>query len=149
MPSLPDFRLETYLARWEFAARFHMTASDAESMSLTDLLSLAEPSDREAFEHLWLGYVPTFGGEALSLAAARATMALIARHDVPAHLERIGGAMRDGYNAIAADLGIADRTSCIGAGCRSLVNFTGVAEPLVPREALQCRRDGSLSEGGG
>jgi aspartate/methionine/tyrosine aminotransferase len=65
MPPLPDFRLETYLARWEFAARFHMTASDAESMSLADLLRLAEPGDGEAFEHLWLGYVPTFGGEAL------------------------------------------------------------------------------------
>ena len=70
MPSLPDFRLETYLARWEFAARFHMTASDAESMSLADLLSLAEPNDREAFEHLWLGYVPTFGGEAFRDAVA-------------------------------------------------------------------------------
>ena len=34
MSPLPDFRLETYLARWEFAARFHMTASDAESMAL-------------------------------------------------------------------------------------------------------------------
>jgi aspartate/methionine/tyrosine aminotransferase len=65
MSPLPDFHLETYLARWEFAARFHMTASDAESMPLADLLSLAEPNDREAFEHLWLGYVPTFGGEAL------------------------------------------------------------------------------------
>jgi aspartate/methionine/tyrosine aminotransferase len=70
MPSLPDFRLETYLARWEFAARFHMTASDAESMSLADLLGLAEPGDRQAFEHLWLGYVPTFGGEALRTAVA-------------------------------------------------------------------------------
>ena len=70
MSPLPDFRLETYLARWEFAARFHMTASDAESMSLADLLSLAEPGDRQAFEHLWLGYVPTFGGEALRQAVA-------------------------------------------------------------------------------
>jgi hypothetical protein len=70
MPPLPDFLLETYLARWEFAARFHMTASDAESMSLADLLRLAEPGDREAFEHLWLGYVPTFGGEALRTTVA-------------------------------------------------------------------------------
>src|ERR1700757_2796727 len=70
MPSLPDFLLETYLARWEFAARFHMTASDTESMSLADLLGLAEPGDRQAFEHLWLGYVPTFGGEALRTAVA-------------------------------------------------------------------------------
>jgi aspartate/methionine/tyrosine aminotransferase len=70
MPRPPEFRLETYLARWEFAARFHMTASDAESMSLADLLSLAAPDDREGFERLWLGYVPTFGGEALRRAVA-------------------------------------------------------------------------------
>jgi hypothetical protein len=49
MAALPDFRLEAYLARWEFNARFHMTASDAESISLPDLLTLAEPDDRTAW----------------------------------------------------------------------------------------------------
>jgi aspartate/methionine/tyrosine aminotransferase len=65
MAVLPDFRLEAYLAQWEFAARYHMTASDAESISLAELLKLAEPSDREAFEQLWLGYLPPAGSEAL------------------------------------------------------------------------------------
>jgi len=31
---LPDFRLEAYFSRWEFAARYHLTASDAQTMSL-------------------------------------------------------------------------------------------------------------------
>lgn len=61
MSTLPDFKLEVYLSRWEFAARYHMTASDAESMTLSELLILAEPSDREAFETLWLGYTETYG----------------------------------------------------------------------------------------
>src|SRR5258708_34589573 len=47
-----------------------MTASDAESMSLAELLKLAEPSDREAFEQLWLGYLPPAGSEALRDAIA-------------------------------------------------------------------------------
>ncbi len=61
MPTLPDFRLETHFAKWEFKARFHMTASDAEAMSLRDLLAMASPAEREAFDSMWLGYTETFG----------------------------------------------------------------------------------------
>src|SRR5210317_212325 len=61
MKALPEFRLESHFSRWEFKARYHMTASDAESMSLRDLLAMATPRDREAFENLWLGYTETFG----------------------------------------------------------------------------------------
>lgn len=50
MPSPPDFRLETHFSKWKFKARFHMTASDAQSMSLRELLALATPAEREAFE---------------------------------------------------------------------------------------------------
>lgn len=38
-----------------------MTASDAESMSLRDLLAMATPEEREEFEGMWLGYTETFG----------------------------------------------------------------------------------------
>lgn len=58
---LPDFRLETHFSKWEFKARFHMTASDAQSMSMRDLLAMATPEEREEFEGLWLGYTETFG----------------------------------------------------------------------------------------
>lgn len=61
MTTLPDFRLETHFAKWEFSARYHLTASDAESISLRDLLAMATPEDREAFEGMWLGYTETFG----------------------------------------------------------------------------------------
>ena len=39
MTTLPDFKLETHFSKWEFKARYHMTASDAESISLRDLLA--------------------------------------------------------------------------------------------------------------
>ena len=61
MTTLPDFRLETHFAKWEFSARYHMTASDAESISLRDLLAMATPEEREEFEGMWLGYTETFG----------------------------------------------------------------------------------------
>ncbi len=56
-----DFALETYFSRWEFTARYHMTASDLESLSLPELLAMATPEDREAYETLWLGYTETWG----------------------------------------------------------------------------------------
>ena len=61
MTMLPDFRLETHFSKWEFRARYHMTASDAESMSMRDLLAMATPEEREEFEGLWLGYTETYG----------------------------------------------------------------------------------------
>lgn len=61
MTTLPDFKLETHFAKWEFKARYHMTASDAESISLRELLAMASDEDREAFEGMWLGYTETWG----------------------------------------------------------------------------------------
>ena len=71
MKALPEFKLESHFSRWEFKARYHMTASDAESMSLRDLLEMATPQDREAFENLWLGYTETFGAPDLRAAIAQ------------------------------------------------------------------------------
>lgn len=65
MIQLPDFRLETHFSRWEFQARHHMTASDAETMTMAELLSLAGPEDREAWDRLALGYTQTWGAPSL------------------------------------------------------------------------------------
>ncbi|MFC6443989.1 aminotransferase class I/II-fold pyridoxal phosphate-dependent enzyme [Shinella zoogloeoides] len=65
MTTLPDFRLETHFSRWEFKARHHMTASDAETMTMSALLALAGPEDREAWDRLSLGYTETWGAPAL------------------------------------------------------------------------------------
>jgi len=58
---LPDFRLETYFSRWEFNAQYHMCASDMESMSVHELIDLADEQDRLAWDELRLGYTETFG----------------------------------------------------------------------------------------
>ena len=61
MSLLPDFRLETHFSKWEFKAKYHLTASDAESLPLPDLLAMADDDDRQAYETMWLGYTETFG----------------------------------------------------------------------------------------
>ncbi|MEW1912598.1 pyridoxal phosphate-dependent aminotransferase [Kitasatospora sp. NPDC085895] len=65
MTRLPDFRLETYFSRWEFTARHHLTASDAQTMTMAELLALADADDRRAWEELTLGYTETFGDPGL------------------------------------------------------------------------------------
>ena len=88
-------------------------------------------------------FFTTFGGEALSLAAARATLRELRNRKVPQHLERVGTALRDGINALAAEMG-ADFVRCIGPGCRSLVVFDARAgdpllmKSLVQQELLHC-----------
>jgi aspartate/methionine/tyrosine aminotransferase len=81
MPSLPDFRLETYFSRWEFAARYNLTASDAQTMSVTDLLALADDDGRARWESLHLGYTETYGLPALREAIA-ATYDRLSAEDV-------------------------------------------------------------------
>ena len=56
-----EFALETWFSKWEFSARYHMTASDIESFTLSEILALASPEDREAFDSGWLGYTETWG----------------------------------------------------------------------------------------
>jgi aspartate/methionine/tyrosine aminotransferase len=67
---LPDFRLEVYFARWEFAARHHLTASDAQTLTIGELLALGTDEEREAFDDLGLGYLPTWGTSRLLEAVA-------------------------------------------------------------------------------
>jgi aspartate/methionine/tyrosine aminotransferase len=70
MDRLPDFQLEVFFSRWEFAAKHVLTASDAQSMSLGELLALGTDEDRAGFERITLGYVPTWGGDELRQAIA-------------------------------------------------------------------------------
>jgi aspartate/methionine/tyrosine aminotransferase len=68
--ALPDFRLEMFFARWEFAARFNLTASDAQTLTVSELLALGTDEQREAFDQLALTYTPTWGGLELREAIA-------------------------------------------------------------------------------
>lgn len=66
-----DFALEVYFSKWEFAAKYNMTASDAQTLSVGELLAMGSAEDRAAFEGLGLGYTQTFGAPALRAEIAR------------------------------------------------------------------------------
>lgn len=68
--ALPEFRLETYLGRWEFSARYHMTASDAETLSVRELLALGGDAAIEAFLDTRLSYTEPYGSHDLRTAIA-------------------------------------------------------------------------------
>jgi aspartate/methionine/tyrosine aminotransferase len=72
-----EFSLEAYFSRWSAAARYHLTASDSESLMLAELLALAEPEDRELWESLSLGYTDPQGAAWLreTIAAGYASVA--------------------------------------------------------------------------
>src|SRR5215468_6065182 len=82
-------------------------------------------------------FFTTFGGEALSLAAAKATIRELAARQVPEYLARQGRVLRDGYNDLARELDM-PYTRAIGAECRSLVTFDPKAgDPLEIKSLVQ------------
>ncbi len=58
---IPDFALERYFARWEFAVRHVLCASDVEGWSMAELLELADDETRAMWMDLRLGYTESTG----------------------------------------------------------------------------------------
>ena len=58
---IPDFALERYFARWEFAVDYLLCASDVEGWSMTDLLDLADDETAAMWRDLRLGYTESTG----------------------------------------------------------------------------------------
>jgi len=81
-------------------------------------------------------FYTTFGGEALSLAAAMATIRQLRVRMVPDQLDRVGRAIRDGYDHIAAELGVSAWTRCIGHPSRTMITFDESAGPPLLLKSL-------------
>ncbi|HKV41273.1 MAG TPA: aminotransferase class III-fold pyridoxal phosphate-dependent enzyme [Blastocatellia bacterium] len=82
-------------------------------------------------------FYTTFGGEALSLAAARATISELRDKEVPRHLARIGKRLKDGYNQLCEEWGLY-YTRCLGLDCRTIVTFDADAgDPLLLKSLVQ------------
>ncbi|HEX2982344.1 MAG TPA: aminotransferase class III-fold pyridoxal phosphate-dependent enzyme [Ignavibacteriales bacterium] len=93
-----------------------------------DVMSLF---DKEVF------FFSTFGGEALSLAAAKATITELKEKRVNEYLFKQGKKLREGYNQIAEELGL-DYTKCSGFDCRTIVTFDAKAgNPLEMKSLVQ------------
>ncbi len=108
--TLPPFRLEAFFAQWEFSARYHLTASDGQTVTVGELLEIAG-ADPAGLLGLELGYTPTTGGDALREAVA-ATYAGSARRGsapvAPDDVLAFAGAEEALYLTLAELLGPGD-----------------------------------------
>jgi glutamate-1-semialdehyde 2,1-aminomutase/spore coat polysaccharide biosynthesis protein SpsF len=94
----------------------------------------------------------TYGGEAVSLAAAKATIAEIREKPVIDALWAQGQRLKDGYNTLAAEFGLQSRTSCIGLAPRTVATFRDElgGDSLLLKSLFQqeCIKRGVLFTGG-
>ncbi len=80
----------------------------------------------------------THGGETLSLAAARATLDVVASEPVTAHIWRLGSVLRDGLSELIGRHGLEEWVDCLGSAPWTIV---AVREPdgregLLPAKSL-------------
>ncbi len=82
-------------------------------------------------------FFTTFGGEALSLAAVKATITEMIEKNVILYLWVMGARLKEGYNAIAKEYGM-DYTRSVGYDFRSMVTFDNTAgDPLELKSFVQ------------
>lgn len=83
-------------------------------------------------------FYSTFGGEALSMAAAMATIHEMIEKNVPAALAAKGKTLREGYNALVAKHHLSSVTTCQGFDCRTIITFNATAgDPLILKSFVQ------------
>ena len=98
---------------------------------LTGRREIMDLADEDIF------FYTTFGGEALSLAATKATIHELRDKNVPKYLNEQGKKLKDGYTAIAQKLEM-DFTRAIGYSWRSMASFDEKAgDPLVQKSLMQ------------
>jgi aspartate/methionine/tyrosine aminotransferase len=103
-----DFKLEVFLSEWEFKARYHMTASDMQSMSIRELVQLSGGAEQEDILDCWLGYAETRGKADVREAIAD-TYESISAADVLC----FAGAEEGLYASMRVLLGVDDHAICI------------------------------------
>jgi glutamate-1-semialdehyde 2,1-aminomutase/spore coat polysaccharide biosynthesis protein SpsF len=75
----------------------------------------------ELFTEIFFSF--TFGGEAVSLAAAKATIEVMRERDVIAYLWEQGQRLKDGYRVLAREYGLEKLTECQGLPPHTVVVF--------------------------
>lgn len=91
----------------------------------------------EIFDEIFFSF--TFGGEALSLAAAKETIAQLRREGVIDHFWEIGENLKNGYNELARSHGLGKVTECIGLAPHTVIAFkdTNGLDQLVLKTLFQ------------
>ncbi|MCZ7572476.1 MAG: aminotransferase class I/II-fold pyridoxal phosphate-dependent enzyme [Ardenticatenaceae bacterium] len=129
---IPDFKLERYFARWEFAAPYILCASDVEGYRLDELLALADDEHRALWQKLTLGYTEAPGHPLL-----RAEIATLYQNVAPANVLTFAGAEEAIFVLMNVLLGPGDHAVITWPGYQSLYEVaraTGAEVMLLPLE---------------
>lgn len=125
-----DFALERYFARWEFAVRHQLSASDVEAFTLPELLALADDDARMRWDNLSLGYT-----ESLGLPALREEIAREYEKVGPQQIIVVAGAEEGIFLAMHALLSSEDEAIVVSPAYQSLYALArsiGARAVLVP-----------------
>lgn len=135
---IADFALERYFARWEFAVRHVLCASDVDALTLDELLALADDDARQRWRGLRLGYT-----ESLGLPALRAEIAALYEGAPGDDVITFAGAEEGVFLTMHALLEPGDHAVVVTPAYQSLYEVArsvGAEVTLVPLDA----RDWSL-----
>jgi len=103
----------------------------------------------ELFNEIFFSF--TFGGETVSLAAAKATISAMRERDVIAHLWEQGQRLKDGYQVLAREYGLAKLTECQGLPPHTVALFRDEqGQESLPMKSLfmqECLKRGVLFSG--
>jgi aspartate/methionine/tyrosine aminotransferase len=112
---IADFELERFFARWEFAVRYLLCASDVEGWPMADLLALADDETRALWTDLRLGYTESTGHPLL-----RAEIARLYEHVAPDDVLVFAGAEEAIFCLANVLLGPGDHAIVTWPGYQSL-----------------------------
>ena len=119
---IADFELERYFARWEFAVRHLLCASDLEGYSMTALLELADDETRGLWHDLRLGYTESSGHPLL-----RAAIAGLYETVDPDEVLVFSGAEEAIYCLLSVSVGAGDHLIVTWPGYQSLYEVARAA----------------------
>ena len=129
---IADFALERYFARWEFAVRHVLCASDVEGWSMAELLALADDEARGLWDGLRLGYTESTGHPLL-----RAEIASLYETIAPDDVLVFAGAEEAIFCLVSVLVGPADHVVCTWPGYQSLYEVARSAGAKVSLHALR------------
>ena len=129
---IAEFALERFFARWEFAARYLLCASDVEGWAMADVLALADDEARAMWDGLKLGYTESTGHPLL-----RAEIASLYDRVEPDGVLVFAGAEEAIFCLSNVLLGPGDHAIVVWPGYQSLYEVGRAAGATVSLHALR------------
>jgi aspartate/methionine/tyrosine aminotransferase len=136
---IEDFELERFFARYEFAVRHLLCASDVEGWPMADLLALADPESAALWHGLRLGYT-----EAPGLPTLRAEIATLYESIAPDEVLVFSGAEEAIFVTANVLLGPGDHAIVVWPAYQSLHAVARATGAVVTLHELRAEEDWAI-----